>query len=411
MNFKNSMRFSIMHLYNKKSIFILSSIIMLVGIIVTYSIFSIYFISYKDILNTRNIFGSKRSHLYKINCGYNVPDYHYYEKYRDFLIELKEKYPVSVYETTDITFEDNSNFALLNQIQQNSNTTSSGGSREAIPLLKIDNELLRIADIRTEKNERLQLDSKENLIEAAAGSSYKNVVQIGDTFEDKRTGQKYVITSFLDENQKWISSGIYNSEVISLDSYFITPINLNEYTDFGCTVYIDNIYLTLDPKEADKTVKEIEDFAKSSDIYIDIVSYKENEAAYMEENKSLYNLSLLLSVIMFITVFVVIGIMAILSWMFDYHDIGILYANGFSHLDIRKIILHENLIKMVFPVILSYGYMLSTMPNSGLDKPYMILIYSVILFIYALEMFLCSYLSYCFIRRHAPIQLLGGERL
>lgn len=87
----------------------------------------------------------------------------------------------------------------------------------------------------------------------------------------------------------------------------------------------------------------------------------------------------------------------------------ILYANGFTDSDIRNIILHENLFKMVFPLMLSCGYMVSTMSGTVLDKSYLLLIYGVIIFIYTAEMVLCSYLSYRFIRRYAPIRLLGGE--
>ena len=382
---------------------------MLVGIIVTYNIFCIYFSTHKSIIKTREIFGEERNHLYKMNSGYTVPDYHYYENYRDFLIELKATYPISIYETTSLNFEGNNRSALLNHLQQNLSWTDFQQSSSSIPILKIDNELLRTVDIRTENNEVLQLGTRDDRVEVAVGSFYKDVLQIGDTFEDKITGKKYIITSFLDTNQEWISAGIYNSEIISLDLYFITSIDLKDYTDFSCMVYTDNIYVSLAPEEANTKIKEIENLAKNNDIYIDIVSFKENEASNISENKTLYNLSFLLSIIMFITVFVVIGIMAILSWMFDYHDIGILYANGFTDSDIRNIILHENLFKMVFPLMLSYGYLLSSMSDSGLDKSYSLLIYGVIIFIYAVEMILCSYLSYRFIRKYAPIRLLGGE--
>lgn len=382
---------------------------MLVGIIVTYHIFCIYFSTYKSIIKTREIFGEERDQLYKINSGYTVPDYHYYENYRDFLIELKDTYSVSIYESTSLSFEGNKRSELLNYLEQNSGFTNIQQSSSSIPVLKMDNDLLHIIDIRTENNEVLQLGMKGERFEVAVGSSYKNVLQIGDTFEDKLTGKKYIITSFLDENQEWISSGVYNSEIIPLDLYFITSIDLKEYTDFSCMVYTDNIYVFLESDEANAKIKEIENLAKNNDIYIDIVSFKENEVSHIIENKNLYNLSFLLSIIMFVTVFVVIGIMAILSWMFDYHDIGILYANGFTNSDIRNIILHENLLKMVFPLLFSYGYLLSSVSDAGSDKSYSLLIYGIIIIIYMVEMVLCSYLSYRFIRKYAPIRLLGGE--
>lgn len=397
-----------MHLHNKKSIFILSSIIMLVGIIVTYHIFCIYFSVYREVLETRKIFGNNRDNLYKINSAYITTNFDYYEKYHDFLMELRKDYDIGIYECTSFTPEGGCSSVITEHVCQNLN--QSGTRQSHVPILKIDNELLQAVDIHTEDNETLQLKIREDgQIEVAVGPFYKGVVNIGDTFEDTRTGKKYIITSFLEEGQEWIPTSIYNNTIISLDTYFLTPFDLQEYTDFSCMVYVNNIYMTLNPAEAKEQINKIETWAEENNIFIDIVSFKENEQAHIADNKSAYDLSLLLAIIMFITVFVVIGILAILSWMFDYHDIGILYANGFTDSDIRNIILHENLFKMVFPLMLSYGYMLSSASSTGLDKSYLLLIYGVIIFIYGVEMILCSYLSYRFIRKYAPIRLLEGE--
>ena len=410
MKLRNSIHFGLMHLHNKKSIFILSSIILLVGIIVTYHIFSIYFSVYKEVLETRKVFGDNRENLYKINSAYITTNFVYYETYHDFLMELRKYYDIGIYECTSLSIESGCSSAIKEHISQNLNQTGTNQNLVSIPVVKIDNELVQTVGIRTDDNKTLQLKIREDgQIEVAAGSFYKEVVNIGDTFENPHTGKKYIITSFLEEGQEWIPASIYNNTIISLDTYFLTPFDLQEYTDFSCAVYVNNVYLTLNPAEAKEQINKIETLAEKNNIFIDIVSYKENEQEHIAHNKSVYDLSLLLSIIMFITVFVVIGIMAILSWMFDYHDIGILYANGFTDSDIRNIILHENLFKMVFPLMLSYGYLLSSMSDSGLDKSYSLLIYGVIIFIYTVEMVLCSYLSYRFIRRYAPIRLLGGE--
>lgn len=361
-------------------------------------------------METRKVFGDNRENLYKINSAYITTNFGYYETYRDFLMELRKDYGIGIYECTSLSVEGGCSSVIKEQISQNLNQSGSSQNPASVPVVKIDNELLRAVNIHTDDNKTLQLEIREDgKIEVAAGASYKGVINIGDTFENPHTGKKYIITSFLDEGQEWIPTSIYNNAIISLDTYFLTPFDLQEYTDFSCAVYVNNIYLTLNPAEAKEQINKIETLAQRNNIFIDIVSYKENEQEHIAHNKSVYDLSLLLSIIMFITVFAVIGILAILSWMFDYHDIGILYANGFTDSDIRNIILHENLFKMVFPLMLSCGYMVSTMSGTGLDKSYLLLIYGVIIFIYTAEMVLCSYLSYRFIRRYAPIRLLGGE--
>lgn len=123
----------------------------------------------------------------------------------------------------------------------------------------------------------------------------------------------------------------------------------------------------------------------------------------------MYNLSMLLAIMMFITVFVVIGIMAIISWLFDYHDIGILYANGFIGKDIKRVILHENILKLVVPLILSSLYAVFLSQGFGANSIYIIGIYYIIVLIYFLEMIFCSNISYHLLRYYNPIKLLGGE--
>lgn len=118
MNFRNNIHFSIMHLYNKKFIFFISSVIMCVGIIVTFDIFCVYFSVYREVLETRDILGNDRGNLYKIENGYLNIDIPYYEKYRDFLISLRENYEVEIYEVTNMTMAESHYRQIKTNVQK-----------------------------------------------------------------------------------------------------------------------------------------------------------------------------------------------------------------------------------------------------------------------------------------------------
>lgn len=413
MKLANRIYFSIMHLYNKRKLFVISSLIMLIGIIVCFKTLSVYYIANYNLLQLRQLFGDRRETLYKIDCGYVSTEYEYYEEYRDFLLEMREDYNINLFQNTSIYPREIMNSELEELLRRDATDADmqNYGGHIPIPFLKIDNGLLYSADIRDADGNILELGTREDgSLEVAIGPYYKDVVQIGDTFEDWYSGQRYVVAYILSEEQRWVSGTISDkSEITLLDRYFVAPVDLQNYTDYSTATYINDVYLCSDEENAVWQINAIEECAAEEGIFIDTMSYANYERSLKENNKMLYFFSLMLAILMLITVLVVSVIFSVITWLLDYHDIGILYANGFLQKDLFLIILQENMLRVFLPILISYAYICLFETGNGLDLIYIHKVFLIVVAIYIITMGICSAGSYCFINRYAPVRLLKGE--
>lgn len=413
MKLANRIYFSVMHLYNKRKLFVISSLIILVGIIACFHTLTVYYSVNYNFLQLRQLFGNRRGNLYKIENGYVLTDYEYYETYRDFLLEMREDYNINLFENTTIYPKEMMSSELEDLLQRNATEADmqNYGGRIPISFFKIDNDFLYAAGIQNENGGVLELGTRpDGSMEVAIGPLYKELIHIGDTFEDPYTGQRYVIACILAEGQKWVSGTISDhSGIILLDNCFIAPVDLQNYTDYGTTTYLDNVYLYSDQEQAEQQIEAIEHCADEQGIYIDIMSYSAYESSLKEENRMLYFFSLMLAVMMLVTVLVVSVIFSVITWLLDYHDIGILYANGFLQKDLFLIILQENMLRILIPALVSYAYVCMFEFGNGLSAGYINRIFLLVILIYIIVLLLCSIGSYYFISRYAPTELLKGE--
>lgn len=71
------------------------------------------------------------------------------------------------------------------------------------------------------------LFNPSNPIPIILGNDYKNKCKINDVFEDKYSGQKYIVVGFLKANKYFIESNYYLSSYINSKNSFIVPMSEN----------------------------------------------------------------------------------------------------------------------------------------------------------------------------------------
>lgn len=411
MVFFSRMRFCRIHRHNRRGLFVISALIMLIGMITVFRAMCVYYAVNNNLIHIDRVFGEEKDNLYKLEQGYLVQDYRYYEKYRDVLMQLRENYDIVLYENTNI-YPIGAPTDVLSYVHDNFTPDELHLSGTLVPLLKIDDLLLKTADIRDEQGNPVSLKvGEDGVVEIAVGAFYRGILEVGDTFENRISKEKYRVVCILGENPCWVSGKITDyTEVISLDKYFIAPIELEKYEDYGCMTYIGNIYLySEDGEEASRQLEEIKAYAAERDIYLDTMSFKELLGSIRQEHRDLYVFSFILAVLMYVTVLTAVVVISVVTWLTDCRDIGIIYSAGFGRRDLFKIILYENFRKLFLPVLITGVYAWRVMVFAGPGNGYMMEIFAVIAVIFCLTMLLCSLGLYFYISGRTPEMLLKGE--
>ncbi|HCJ08165.1 MAG TPA: hypothetical protein DHV96_07345 [Lachnospiraceae bacterium] len=414
MKFQNLIYLCMLRIFNKLRFFIISVLLMLAGILVFYGTFYTFLYSVSNILNERHVLGSNHNNIYKIESKYISFAYDkYYENYRDFLIEQRKKYPIGVYWTTSENLTNNFDSHTITQMQQMCPDLINPQLPDElmIPTLIGDCSLLNSVGIHDMDGNPIDLSIRDNgYIEIAIGASLSKWIHIGDVLTANSSNKKFIVTSIIAENSEWVQSELLNNDVqpVPLNCYIIEPINLSDYTGEECTLYINNVYLC--EKNAKTDISNIEKSAQDNNIYIDILSMSQAERHILKENNQEFQFSIVLVCFMMITVITIITILSVLSWLGDSHDIGILYANGFSNKDIFLLMVIINLIKFIFAGCISFILLSNmTMQSFTLDN-YKYIVYFVILLILLILVIISAILSYIVVNRMSPCNLLKGER-
>lgn len=421
MNLANTIYYGISHLCNKRKFFLVSIIVMLCGIVLIFNTFIVYFGSYSDIVKERKLLGEARDNLYMMKSTYYTLDFSYYDGYRDFLLKMKQDYDIGIYHSTNVHFSSGFDEDAMAEIKTRfPDVLDPSGNTVLFPRLRIDDCLMQRLGFQDENGNEIKLQTDEKgREEIAVGPELSPYVGIGDELVDGYDKTVYVVKYILADNQKWTDGELLNTtNVVSLGHYIITSLDLKKCDSYDCAAFAGNVFLCVDDGEkasADTTIQSIEKQAKQNDIFIDIYSMEEMEKKSLKDNNDEFKFCFLLVGLMIVTVSVIISILSILSWVSDYHDIGILYANGFTDRDIFRIILIENTFKLLAAAILSMAWI--KIRNWGeiltiYDGPlYSSMVYAGIVLVYFVVLLFSAIVSFVLINRVSPCNLLKGEQL
>lgn len=170
------------------------------------------------------------------------------------------------------------------------------------------------------------------------GSDYKNKCKINDVFEEKYSGQKYIVIGFLKANKYFIESNYYLSSYINSKNSFIIPISEN-----SSSVGSKEFFIKFNDSE-EKVINSDEIIIKNMKEAI-----KSDLNGFFESNKQWVPF-LIISV--FIALIGVI-ISTILSIIFRRREFGIRIVLGESFKAITLKVIAENIILSIISSILT----------------------------------------------------------
>ena len=421
MNLSNTIYYGISHLYNKRRLFLVSVTVMVVGIVLIYNTLFVYFMSYSDIAKERKLLGDARDDLYMIKNTYYTLDFSYYDTYKDFLLRMKKDYNIGIYDAANCnvsgSFDDKTLDMIIGRFPD-MNIVS--GKEVLFPILRIDNCLINSLGFVDENGNSIELHIDEyGREEIAVGYELRPYVNIGDELINSLSNTVYVVKYILADNQVWTDGELLNcSNIVSLDDYFITPLDLERCNSFECASFSNSVFLCVNSEDdgmIDTKINSLREEARKSGVFIDIGSMNQMEKQSLRNQNDEFRFCLLLAGIMIATVTIIVIILSVLSWVSDYHDIGILYANGFSNKDIFRTIIIENSFKLIVSALFSVSWICIRGIGRTFviyeDSVYSRIVYAVIVLVYIAVLFISSVISYALINRASPTNLLKGEEL
>lgn len=402
--------FTVGHLYNKRKVFFLTTIIILISIIMVLEVVSVYMYSYYEINEVHDMFGNGRKNMYKLESDYAVADFNYFEKYNECIQEIREKYDIAIYDNGLIyprgtDYGDKIDYVINNAKEPE--VVMSG-----LPMLiKLDEKFIKGAEIEDEKGNIVKLGEYDGKREAAIGSFYKDIIPVGTVFTGIDESQEYIVTCVLKDGQKWLDGAVYSGgSMISLEECILTTPDMDYYRGADAMTYSNSVYLFYDGTDISEIKSDIQNIAEKYGVFCSLESFAEYESEYKQTNHDMYFFSLVLAVVLIASAVVIVTVMSLVGWLKDFHNIGILMTNGFTYKDVRKMILIENTLSLIISVLFSYAWFILKKTNAAYPEGMFVQVFSATAMIFILCMMAASVVTYLQIKKRNPIVLLKGER-
>lgn len=410
MKLRNCFTFCISHLYSKWKLFFMSSIIIAISLIMVFQVMSVYLLCNYDIQQVHGFLKNNTKQLYKLESEFMTTDSAYYDRYNACVMELRERYEVVLYDNTNIYPHGlyNETFAeYLITHATDENILASG-----LPsVLRVDNGLLRLTDIKDSEGNLLVLGERDGKLEVAIGSFYEPIMPLGSVFSDRFTGQEYVVAYVLADNQRWMYGAIYNNgKLRDMGQWLVMPLDMENYMLGNAGVYANSVFLIADGEEMSVVEQEIQAVADKYDVVLKLEAFSEYERAYKDNNKDLYMFSLVLVIVLACAALLSVTVIALIAWLRDYHDIGVLRTNGFLETDIYKIVIMEELICLLFPVLAAYAFLLTDQTAGSFSMNYLQIRFFEVVLLFVQAIGIASGIICHEIKRQKPVVLIRGER-
>ncbi|MCM1400002.1 MAG: hypothetical protein NC225_11050 [Clostridium sp.] len=409
MKFKNCLSFSIGHLHNKKKLFCINSLIMVISVLMVFRVLFVYIACNYEMVQAHTFLGNNKNMLYKLESDFLVWDFGYSEQYHDCIMELRDKYKVVLYENSDIFLKGDFKQNLIEYMLMN--TQNEMILQTGLPqVLFADNELLELTGVKDENGNLIKLGTQEGKIEIAVGSFYEDIMPVGTVCCDGYTGQEYIVTSILADHQEWMYGTIYNSgHLESMDEWIVALPDMDRYTD-GFVSYMNDVYLIAGQDEAEFIKADIEKIAEKYGVFLSVESFDAYEKSNKELHHDLYFFSRVLVILLSLSAMIAVVTIALVSWLKDYHDIGVLCTNGFLNKDFLKIIFIENMIKLLFPGVIAFAVLWAGDVGNGLPPEMFYITFLLVMLLLFVCMVIVSGIIYHEFKKNSPVNLMKGER-
>lgn len=332
----------------------------------------------------------------------------------DFLDEVRLMENVKAIGSTSL----GSTYGLENlaKIQKNNSDkydTSSVGMPE---VLYLNYNAIDLCDLNIENGIAFKdLQSNDNKRYLYLGNGFKNEIQIGESYETN--GLIYEVAGILDRDSKWVDWSIVNGFTSQRIDYTYPLEYAVIMVEFGSPSMSAVLFSVYDDSKIEKTMDQISQLAKESEISISVQSLDE---LYQEDSSDLIIMRnyifRLFAIVVFATI-VIVSCLQLDTIMSEKRRYGIYYSIGMMKSDLIKIIITETFIKGMVSVLVSgtVGLLLAkwwfsfSEINPLLNEIYFGQTIPKVSVIAIIVIFLSTIVPFWVINNYTPRELIGGK--
>lgn len=364
MKLRNICRFAVDGIIARKKTFLFTIIILVTAMVMmNLTILQVDSIYYTKLI-IQDAFNENLSDLYYIKASEDLEN-----DYINFIQEVIREDNIDAYgfyKYAYNTFEElKSNAEYLELIAEKNVSEGNMAEEGSAEVLYMDASLIPICNIYDTEGDRIKSDDMDGYIPIYIGYNYKDIIPVGTILTGKKMVNvdnkftyveiQYKVKGVLRENSKWLEN--INIEVmsnsISLDNLFVT------FQEFDITGSMGRLLYTVkDDSYAGNMLDAVFDAAGNNGLLVKAWSV-ENEINYNVKD-DMESIKVYIVLAVFITLISVLATSSIssVSVLLRKKDYGIMYANGLRKADVRKIVLVENIIKILISFIMTQCYIL-----------------------------------------------------
>lgn len=275
-------------------------------------------------------------------------------QYLDFIREIPGIEAVGQFDATGMYFSELKSMEKYTEINSKLLTGQKYESYPSITrLLSADEEILSFVKGGITE----YADTKSGFLPLYASEIFKDILPVGTTLTDERTGDKYEIAGYIPRGAKWVEEDdLIRFPMISLDGWFIAPFTEQSRSDILTQLsMLHNTYILLSDYADIGYIKEqIYSYSLQHNFEASAVSLSEEYGMYCLEMSVYTSRQILLAV--FISIMAVSSVVAVFTTntLLKKKHYGVLIVNGFTLTDIATGIAVEIFIIIFFSGILSW---------------------------------------------------------
>ncbi len=319
------------------------------------------------------------------------------------------------YETGEYFNELTTNQLYLNknsEIYKNTYREKSLGISE---IIYINGEMLDF--INSKITTEMLFDKTSEYLPIYVGSSYKDIISVGEILTMSRTSQKYIVKGYL-EDEMWLNDDDFISFApVSLNNKFMIPFSELDKNDNITQLSVNGkIFASFNSNNVKQNINKINSYATSNNLKININSLNTSIENYKRDNEEIIKNNIFLSIMVGIcsltSIISAISIVVLLRKK----EYGIKIAFGLTKKKLIYSLISEVIIMELFAAIITFTfvYLKTSMDQSVFNEVYLrTLGSSSILYLIIMLIIVCSLvliLPLFIINRYVPSELIkGGE--
>lgn len=332
-----------------------------------------------------------------------------------YISSLKNTKFGAFYETGEYFNELTTNQLYLNKNMDIYKGTYREKSLGISEVIYIDGEMLDF--INNKITTQMLFDKTSKYLPIYVGSSYKDILSVGEILTMSRTSQKYIVKGYL-EDEMWLNNDDFISFApVSLNSKFMIPFSELDKNDNISQLSVNGkIFVGFNSNKVEQNINKINSYAISNNLKININSLNTSIENYKRDNEKIIKNNIFLSIMVGICSLTSIISAISIEVLLRKKEYGIKIAFGLTKKKLIHSLISEVIIMELFAAIITFTfvYLKTSMDQSIFNEVYLrTLVSSSIFYLIIMLIMVCIIvliLPLFIINHYVPSELIkGGE--